>query len=567
MSTVSFSLKGFVGYGALANNDRNVIAPLGELSAHSITFAKDRELYATTTGSNPATSVDLTVFSAVKGDGEVVQTPPLLSKFLLDVAAWSYRQAVLGTFDASSESYRQAALTEFNGKIVDLTVAGMIFNGSIYLPGSISFSVNPANIPGNWGDAAAYMADSRQKLWFSDDRFRREYDEFVYEFVSPLWPLELFFQQSANVTEDLSKVTFSDLVRQANTKADGQPYTLFRPESFTYHDPVDPTYTVPTDWGILIWGAAGDNIDAIKEELIKWILDNSTHTREEWAKIFPDIFTSTEFVVAPFWSQFAVENMTVQAGVYSPVIGVNYAQDVAKTVSTGTGYTDAHIVDNMQLAGIPFKSMCLAFIGGPENRNSKDRLTDYYPDYMNVASGHPDFGRMSASTRGLVLMLEDMLKAAEVATEFSDIPPGMTRMKRTNRDDEEILYLVKSYEGVQYLVVTAGTIQRLFPPSTYQALTLTSEGADGLTSMPTGTVGQPYTTTFVAKGGTGVYTYSLPEAPYGPVASHSIDPITGEYTATFNAPGGDAAIRVRVKDSSNDITTVDFRLHIAPATP
>ena len=567
MSDVSFSLKGFVSYGTLANNNRFETAPLGELSARAITFAKDRELLSTTTGGTPDTSVDVTVFSAIDATATQVKTPKQLETFLLGFAAWAYRQAALGSFTADSETFRQAALSEFDGRITDLTVAAMLTNGELFLPGSVSFSLVVENIAGDWTAIADLMESPRIKLWFSDDRFQREYDEFTYEFISPLQPLDLYFQQSAQVTEALGAVTFSDLITRANTAAGPYPYTIFRPERFNYQDPLDPTYKVPTDWGVLVWGAAGDNIDAIKERLIQWILANSTHTREEWAKIFPDIFTATEFIVSPFYSRIAVENMTIQAGVYSPVVGLGYAMDVTKTMACGTGYTDEHVIDNLQLAPIPYKSLAVSFTGGPENRNSKDRITDYYPDLMNVATGHPDFGRMSASTQGLVLMLEDMLKAAEEATEFSDIPPGMTRLERLNRQGESILYLVKSYEGVQYLVVTAGTMHRLFPPATYRPLVLTNEGADGLTSMPTGQVDVPYSTTFVAKGGTGVYTYDLPEAPYGVIQTQSIDPVTGEYTATFNAPGGDAGVRVRVRDSSNDTTVMDFRVHVMVAEP
>lgn len=567
MSTVSFSLKGFIGYGALADNHRFDIAPLGELSAYARTFSKDRELYAIPTGSNPATTADLTVFSARRDTGVQVGTPLPLSNFLLQVSTWAYRQALLGTFTNNPESFRQACLTEFNGRIIDLTVGSMVYNGTIYLPGVITFAVNIENIAGAWGDAEAYMGSPRLKLWFSDERFRKEYDEYEFEFVAPLVPMDQFFQQSAQVNELLSAVTFTDMTERANDKAGTTPYTRLRTEMFHYYDPVDPTYKIPTYWSILIWGAAGDNIDAIKENLIQWILANSTHTREEWAIRFPDIFTSTEFVVAPFWSQYAVENMSVQAGVYSPVVSLSQALAIALSVSTGTGYTPAHIEQSVQVTSIPFKSIALGVIGGPENRQGKNRLTDHYPDYMNVSSTHPDFGRMSLETQGLVLMLEDMLRTAEVMTEFSDVPTGMTRMSRTNRTGAQILYLVKSYRDVQYLVVTANTMHVLFPPTTYAPLELTTGGAVGLTALPHATGGTPYRTTLIATGGTGIYTYSLPDAPYGVLLAHAIDPVTGEYSATTDEVGGDAVVRVRVTDSSMDSRTIDFTLHVIAATP
>ena len=38
MSDVSYSIKGFYGYGALADNNPNAVALLGELSAFARTF-------------------------------------------------------------------------------------------------------------------------------------------------------------------------------------------------------------------------------------------------------------------------------------------------------------------------------------------------------------------------------------------------------------------------------------------------------------------------------------------------------------------------------------------------
>lgn len=566
MSEVSYSIKGFNGYGALADNNPNVVAPLGELSAFSRTFSTDRYLFSTGSGSTPASTVDVTVFSSIKADGTKQPVARPVSGLLTDIAAWSYRQALLGTFTMNPESYRIAVLAEFAAKIKDVTVGAMIDNGNLKLPGAVAFYIVPDGLTGVWGvgEKAALGDDPRGKVWFSDDRFRREYDESTHLFVAPLENLDDFFLPPATVREKVQARTLSQTMQIIRDVEDKRPTTYVRADEFNYVDPGDPTFTFPTSWSYLIWGAAGDNIDLIKERLIEWILENSTHTREEWAEILPDLFTATELIVLPLWNQYSVENSPIKAGVFSPIVNFNSAKVIASSGFTGTGYNQQHIDDNTSATGIPFKSVAMLTCGGPENRNGKKRFEQLWPDYMNVPSNNnnSDFGRMSLLTQGLCLMLEEMLKVAETMTEYSDIPSTMTRLKRTNSAGQTYLYLVKSYEKVQYLVASAASIQQFFPPSGWKDLDLTNEGAEGMVAMPHGTGGQPYETYFEATGGTGIYTYELVDAAYGPITNHSIDPVTGIYTATLDTVGGDANVVVRVKDTSNAYKQKTFTLHV-----
>lgn len=569
MSDITYSLKGFVGYGALADNNLNTVAAAGELSAYARTYAKDRGIYGTGTGTSPETSVDLTVFSSKRAaDNTDVPVPSAYSAFLLTMSTWVYTQALNGSNTNDPEVLRQAILAEFNGKVTDVTVGAMILVNGIYLPASIIFNLKPDGLGVTWDSAVrAYLDVSRVKLWFSDDRFRREYDEYEIEFIAPLENLDDFFLASSAVKSKTDLLTVPLLMEKVRDIADQKPYTILRTEAFDYHDPLATDNVISTNWTFLIYGAGGDNIDAIKEALINWILKNSSHTREEWAVLFPDIFTSTEFIVTPLWSQYAVENMTVQAGVYSPLVNLQQALLVSRTSAIGTGYSQEHIDRNTTVTGIPFKSIAMTICGGPENRNGKSRFEDYFADYMNVSSTSSDFGRMSQLTQGLVLLLEQMLSIAEDMTEYSDIPNEMTRLTRTASDSRSFLYLVKSYNNIQFLVAAGKSVHRYFPAVTYKTLGLTNNGVDGVTTLPHGYSEDAYTTTFVGVGGTGIYTYELVNNNQTVISTQSIDPITGVYSATFESSGGDATVSVKVKDSSGAYKVVDFSLHVIQGAP
>ena len=80
-------------------------------------------------------------------------------------------------------------------------------------------------------------------------------------------------------------------------------------------------------------------LDAIKDH----ILDNSTHDVDDWVEVFPDIFGMTEYIITPMWNRYSIPNMTLQTGLYSPM--VNFNQDIDDILPTFT--LSKHMLDCM----------------------------------------------------------------------------------------------------------------------------------------------------------------------------------------------------------------------------
>jgi hypothetical protein len=197
---------------------------------------------------------------------------------------------------------------------------------------------------------------------------------------------------------------------------------------------------------VLIYGAAGDNVDSIKDALMAHILANSTHSQAEWTAIFPDIFKRTEFIILPLWDQYAIPNRNLATGIYSPQ--VDLAAVVAKMKTYATQYPEAHIDTHLTMFTHPYRSLALLSIGSPDNRNEKYKLREIFSDLISVASTSVDFNRMAESTQEWAYELERMLYVAESMSEFTTVPTGMQKIKRNG-----ILYLAKSYLNINYLVV------------------------------------------------------------------------------------------------------------------
>ncbi len=547
-----YSLKGFISYGALTNNQPGIISPVGELSLRSGTFAKDRTHYTRATDTSPPTSAELVCFNSRSVAGQPIAVPAQISALILEIANWAYVEAVDGTFTSSTDSFRTPLLAEFGDRIEDISIGAMVAGGGIWLPGSLTFFGKASAIFG--GTPPAGMEELRVRVWFADDEFRRQYDEYHIEFVAPVDDLDDLFGNPVQVGNLLRQMTPPVLDEKVRELVGNSPYTSRRSYNFNYHHLGNPTQTTPAYWTFVIWSDYGDNIDTLKKELVEWILDNSTHTREEWAEIFPDIFASTEFILMPLWNQYAIPNLTLNNAMYSPTVLMTDAQEMIKAVGVGTSYTEAHVVENSTFMSMPWKSIAMVAVGGPENREEKFKIFEVLPDYIAVPTSSIDFERMSESTKFWSQKMFAMLIVAENMTEFSDVPAGMSRLKRTNTDGDEIMYLVSSVNDIQYLVVSKQSLNSMFPPldRTAPPLEFTPDPSVALTTP----LGSKHLQLNVSvSGGTPPYQFS---ATSGDIEQGGqIDPDTGFLDVTFREWGTNR-IDVTVEDSKGFPATAAY---------
>ena len=124
------------------------------------------------------------------------------------------------------------------------------------------------------------LGENEIRVWFVDDSFNEQYDEFEIVVVPPFDNLDDFFKTGTEV-ENLLK-SFDDAARfqRMQNAKDGHPETIIRSQPYNYIDPYNASHKVASNWGLLIYGPAGNNIDAINDALVDFILANSTHTRD-----------------------------------------------------------------------------------------------------------------------------------------------------------------------------------------------------------------------------------------------------------------------------------------------
>lgn len=421
-------IKGFISIKALVNNSVGVISPLGEASTYSSTYTKEKGEY-----SNPAVpGFSLITTSSFETIDGVMPVSNEAANHIIAVAKWVYdfsteRAGTYNTIDLLND-----LITAFPNVVTNPVSGTVSTNGDIWMPESLQ-----------WRNTV--LGDYDIKVWFSDSAFRQQYDEYEILVVPPIDSLDNFFLSPNDLRLLLEARTPTQWMDKVALVKNKNPETVIRAETYDYVNVNIPNLRLPTDWYIVIYGEAGDNVDAVKDAIIAHILANSTHTRAEWEAILPDLFKSTEFVILPRWDKYAIPNMNVQAGIYSPI--VNPVECISFAKNKIPEYPVLHVESKLRITTHPYRSVALLTVGGPENRDGKNLLTDHFPDYITVGTQSLDFARMAQDTQDWLDLLERLLIVAENMTPYSDVPLNVRKMRRGN-----MLYVVARFKNVQYLV-------------------------------------------------------------------------------------------------------------------
>lgn len=426
-----YHLKGFAAIDTLISNVDGVIAPIGELSTYSATFTKERMIYPSISNANITTHV----FSSISSlTGNLV--PPVAILNLTDIIlGWVYTRQMASTVVETRQQFQDALANNFIDECVGVVCGPLVYatNGKQF-PEWIS-----------WKTRDYLTEDNVTTIWLSDQSFRQKYDNYEIVIVPPIANLDSFFSTAVNVQASINAVTHVDRFNMIQAARADHPETVLVGVSYNWVDTLNVANPINTNWSILVYGANGNDNDVIRESIADYILSNSTHTEAEWKVIFPDIFKRTEFLFLPRWHNYAIPNLVLQSGIYSPVTyatkEVNYLKGIL------SDYTALFIEQHASVMPHPYKCISLDVIGGYENRDGLFDITQVYPDILNVSTTSVDYNRMTADTQGLLSRLSEMILIAENLTYYSDIPVGYRKIERYG-----VMFISTRYMNIELLV-------------------------------------------------------------------------------------------------------------------
>ena len=422
-------LKGFVTIQSLLSNTPGTISSIGELSNMGYSYSKDIGEY---TNPNVEGYRLLAMHSFETGVGKI-SIPQDMVLYALSAA-----RACVVFGNANIEPYDRAALnasiqadTRLFGKIKDIQLGEIVYGDDLGVPSWLSF----VTVTGNH-----YV-----KIWMSDTAFVNQYDEFDITVIPPLPVLDDLIGTFASVNNKLQAQTMPSLMERVQNAKQDKPESFIRSLNFDYSLPADRATKLVTTWTVLVYGIAGDNIDAIKDALVDYILTNTNKPRENWEAVLPEIFRRTEFVLLPRWDLLSVPNLTILSGLYGSIVTPQNVLAFSK--NSISFYTDTHTHSNVVTFPYDFKGITLHAVAGPQNRDGCKKLTDLFPDYVPVPSTSLDFSRMQFKTQEWVYLIGEMLLMAETANVYSATGGRLRKIYRDNK-----LYISTTYDNVSYLM-------------------------------------------------------------------------------------------------------------------
>ena len=364
-----------------------------------------------------------------------------LSQDLVDQAIELVHIAVNRTITTAGEIILNELLREMMQSatrlnVADIRLGPMVNHGQFWVPSSIM-----------WTDTST-TEQNTHRVWLSLEHYLNQYTDYEIVVVPPFEPLDDFFFAPSVVQSRLNAITPIQMMDRAQEARGGFPATVIRTLEFDYIDISSPDRKFKTFWSVVIYGRAGDNPDAIKDAIVKHILDNTSYPRQRWEQIFPDIFKRTEYVLAPLWNQYSATASQLRHGIYSPLIPVTGVV-VEHLIAAVPEYPQDHIRQNTITMPFIYRSLAIPTIGNIENRDGKFLITDYFPDYMAIPTSDTDFNRVSTMTQEWIYKVHEAILQAEEWFDGYDLRPGFYRIERDSK-----FFVGFTYENVQYLILT-----------------------------------------------------------------------------------------------------------------
>lgn len=420
------NVKAFITIDSLIDNASAIVAPFGELSDYSRSYAKDKGIHT----SDGAMEVSAILYSCLDDDGEEMTITEAMTDDMLVIADWislNIKNATIPVVRADALSY----LEEY-------------FNPQDYTAVNIG-SVSTHNLligP----DYVELVKDSvKYTLWFQDTAFRTQYPYFVIDVIPPVDSIDDLMRPK----EELVPLVRSPITitQQSNVVKGDHVSTAFQMLDFTVNIRNNSTVEVLTYWGVNLYGSDSFSVEEQKAAIREYILTNSAYDKYVWAEVLPGIFTPNEIYVIPCWDKISVENQTVISGIYSPCVKQSEITRLSRKFSHE--YPDVHIDEYVTPLPILYKSLLALTVGSPTNYESKFTINDLHPNYSLIRSSDLDYHRISPGTQDFMSFLYETVILAEYFKEGVTLPVTLSLVKRG-----EYEYLTGVIDGLTVLVLT-----------------------------------------------------------------------------------------------------------------
>lgn len=423
------TIKGFVTISQFIDNNISTISPLGEITTQALTYSKTKGEYI-----NPAIPgynfISFTCKDVNTGAESTVSSDQVNQIISMVNQAVIYCTTHIRPYDETE--LHNTLLAFFTGHAGNIEFGDFVENDDFGLPEWLSWTNTDSS-------------NDIVKIWLANSSFLEQYDEYSIVVIPPLTNLNSLFGSYSVASDTIQARTMPELTDIIQDARVDNPESYLRSFDFFYYNKDNLNQKINSVWTTIIYGKAGDNVDSIKDAIVDYVLANSTHEREEWEVIYPDIMKRTEFIILPRWDLMSIPNLTLMSGLYSSI--VDPAECIQFCKDNISFYSDDFIATNVNILPYDYKAIMLLIVNGFSNTTDKQKLNLLFSDYLPVPSLDADFNKMTPYTRNWSLLISELLIISETATKFTTVPTNYRRVERNN-----VVYISKLYDNVNYLM-------------------------------------------------------------------------------------------------------------------
>lgn len=410
--------KGFMTMPGLTNNDVNTVAKFGELPTQSQTYTRDLRSYFVAT----MPDVEFQMFKCISDMNVRTDPSSTMMNTVLQLGEWIYQQHTqkLIPLDKNKATFIKSITDNFSA--ISAVSIGQMLTGDpdMNMPDYIQFKILDNTIQYQF------------TIWFSNDAFTQQYDEYEIFLVPPLDNIDVLNDSKANVVSKLLNQPSSRLINAIQALRGNNPETGLLSYDLNYVDPSNPSAQYRTTWTAICYGPAALDNEAIKDAIRNYI-DNKSQL-SNWQTIYPDLYSENEFMFIPFWDNKALQDNALQVGLYSSNVNAGSAIADANKFLPGSyiKQLDAGSFINtyLNIGSTSYRTLMYGVIGNPNNKNNFFNLVQLYPDFMALSTDDNDFVRMSSDTQTFATTLIKAFDLAYTYTPTATLPAGFTRMVR-----------------------------------------------------------------------------------------------------------------------------------------
>lgn len=442
-------IQGFIQISPFFENSLGKVSPAGQLSKESWSFSRNTQQF-----SKAEDQVELVAFFSER-DEDPITVPSLFSDKILLISQWIFTQSIAGAFKNDEAEFQRLLIGKFQKDITDVSVGGMVAVKTNWFPRWYSFTLT-AN------DAAFDdIADKNNRvlLWFSDNDFNVDYQHGENYPQMPIEPVDIFMGVKSAVEKAMEGFNLSKHHEEINKRAERFPYTGLVTNYYTWHDRENPDITLSIPMSVLCYGRAAMNPTRVKESLRDYILSHSDYSKTEWAKVFPELFTTTKFTFVMDWLNHGAPNKEAISSQYHPMTSYemfNKANDTfggwaKRTVDDEKKGTPKKPLTELCAAPTVYKSLGGVVIAGDENDSRKKSIKDVIPDYALIQSTNPDISFVGKETTAWLRLFYMALVSAEA---YNPYQSSVEIVKVQEKDNPDLLYWVFEKDNVEYRIIS-----------------------------------------------------------------------------------------------------------------